>query len=232
MFIYDIKKQFETLPSPYKEQLQSIPEGILFQAFEKEIQSILDCIDVGIFIVDGNAKVLTMNRMSRQTCDINPDKIIGKTMFELVEEGVFPKDEVCTIPAIKTKTPYAVLQKNTSKKNDTLATAIPQMINDKVVRVIETERDVTKILNLEAQIKNEIRRSTKYKNELEYFRNQEFSVVSEIIAESSAMKKLLTIGCKIAPSDATLLLQGESGVGKEVLAKFIYKNSNRKKNFY
>lgn len=228
MFIYDIQKQFDTLPSPYREQLKSIPEDILFQAFEKEIQSILDCIDVGIFIVDGKGKVLTMNQMSRQTCDISPDQIIGKTMFELVDTGVFPKDEVCTIPAIKTKKTCTVLQKNTAKKNDTLATAIPQIINNKVVRVIETERDVTKILNLEAQIKNEIELSTKYKNELEYFRNQELSVVSEIIAESPSMKKLLATGCKIAPSDATLLLQGESGVGKEVLAKFIYKNSTRK----
>lgn len=47
------------------------------------------------------------------------------------------------------------------------------------------------------------------------------------IAESAAMRTLVAEAEKIARSDAPVLLQGDSGTGKEVLANFIHKNSSR-----
>ncbi|MBF0558943.1 MAG: sigma-54-dependent Fis family transcriptional regulator [Nitrospirae bacterium] len=50
---------------------------------------------------------------------------------------------------------------------------------------------------------------------------------SEIVAESSEMKNLLSIAKEIAKSDITVLLSGESGTGKEIMARFIHHNSLR-----
>src|SRR5208283_2564990 len=50
---------------------------------------------------------------------------------------------------------------------------------------------------------------------------------TEIVAESSQMKSLLSIAKEVAKSDITVLLSGESGTGKEVMARFIHKNSLR-----
>ncbi len=50
---------------------------------------------------------------------------------------------------------------------------------------------------------------------------------TEIVAESSEMKNLLSIAKEIAKSDITVMLSGESGTGKEVIARFIHKNSLR-----
>jgi two-component system response regulator AtoC len=49
----------------------------------------------------------------------------------------------------------------------------------------------------------------------------------EIIAESENMKKVINLSQKIAKSDSTVLLVGETGTGKEVISRFLHKNSFR-----
>ena len=49
----------------------------------------------------------------------------------------------------------------------------------------------------------------------------------QMIAQDPASLKLIELAQKVAPSDATVLLNGESGVGKEVLSQFIHQHSER-----
>jgi DNA-binding NtrC family response regulator len=49
-----------------------------------------------------------------------------------------------------------------------------------------------------------------------------------IVAESPAMRAVLRDAWRVAPSDATILLTGESGCGKEVVAQFIHRNGARR----
>ncbi|HTN07934.1 sigma-54 dependent transcriptional regulator [Agriterribacter sp.] len=51
-----------------------------------------------------------------------------------------------------------------------------------------------------------------------------------IIGESTAIKMAVQLARKIAGSDATVLLLGETGTGKEVFANAIHQNSKRKNN--
>ena len=49
----------------------------------------------------------------------------------------------------------------------------------------------------------------------------------EIVGTSEAFRRVLEIALKVAPTESTVLIQGASGTGKEVLANYIYKNSSR-----
>jgi two-component system response regulator FlrC len=51
---------------------------------------------------------------------------------------------------------------------------------------------------------------------------------SNMVAEDEKSKKMLSIANRVAQSDATVMITGESGVGKEVLAQYIHAHSNRK----
>ena len=55
------------------------------------------------------------------------------------------------------------------------------------------------------------------------------AAASALIAEDSASKAILDLALKVAATDATVLLTGESGVGKEVYARFLHQHSNRSK---
>lgn len=49
----------------------------------------------------------------------------------------------------------------------------------------------------------------------------------EMVGNSEAFQKVLEIAAKVAPTESTVLIQGPSGTGKELIANFIYKNSLR-----
>jgi two-component system response regulator AtoC len=49
----------------------------------------------------------------------------------------------------------------------------------------------------------------------------------EMVGNSEAFQKVLEIAAKVAPTESTVLIQGNSGTGKELIANFIYKNSLR-----
>ena len=49
----------------------------------------------------------------------------------------------------------------------------------------------------------------------------------EMVGESDAYRRVLEIAAKVAPTESTVLIQGPSGTGKELIANFIYQNSSR-----
>jgi DNA-binding NtrC family response regulator len=49
----------------------------------------------------------------------------------------------------------------------------------------------------------------------------------EMVGQSEAFRRVLEIAAKVAPTESTVLIQGSSGTGKELIANFIYKNSLR-----
>jgi two-component system NtrC family response regulator len=58
-------------------------------------------------------------------------------------------------------------------------------------------------------------------------KNKKIETPKTFIAYSESIKKALDMASRVAKTDASVLLLGESGVGKEEFAKFIHENSNR-----
>lgn len=67
-----------------------------------------------------------------------------------------------------------------------------------------------------------VRNNTVMKNELERLQGN-----GEIIGESAALRRVLEIAAKVAPTESTVLIQGPSGTGKELIANYIYQRSER-----
>ncbi len=51
---------------------------------------------------------------------------------------------------------------------------------------------------------------------------------NQIVGESDALRRVLDLAAKVAPTESTVLIQGPSGTGKELIANFIYQHSDRK----
>ncbi len=83
---------------------------------------------------------------------------------------------------------------------------------NQIETVIQKASEKRKILQENKALKQEVGRSRRFDG---------------VIGESAAMRAVLDMISKVAPTDSTVLIGGESGVGKEVVAKAIHKNSNR-----
>jgi two-component system response regulator FlrC len=60
-----------------------------------------------------------------------------------------------------------------------------------------------------------------------YYRGGAESLESEVVAEDAASLSILDLARRVAATEASVLLTGESGVGKEVFARFIHQHSKR-----
>src|SRR5436309_15088012 len=58
-------------------------------------------------------------------------------------------------------------------------------------------------------------------------RSNRDSMFEDIVGSSEALRKVLRQVTKVAPADSTVLLLGETGTGKELIARAIHKRSNR-----
>ena len=75
-----------------------------------------------------------------------------------------------------------------------------------------------------AELKNKLAKEKLYlEDEIRFERNFE-----EIVGESPALKRVLNQAKTVAPNDATVLILGETGTGKELVARAIHRMSSRK----
>lgn len=93
-----------------------------------------------------------------------------------------------------------------------------------IIRVISNIKDFDKIKN---ELKEAQKLAEKYQNEVEFLRWEQ-SKTEEIVAESPQMRKVINLAIRVAKVDSTVLIQGQSGVGKGVLSRLIHNNSARK----
>jgi Response regulator containing CheY-like receiver, AAA-type ATPase, and DNA-binding domains len=67
----------------------------------------------------------------------------------------------------------------------------------------------------------------KIKNRQKFLNDDDNSAFSEIVGASEQMKSIFNSIAKVAPTDANVLILGDNGTGKELIAKALHKKSNR-----
>jgi transcriptional regulator with PAS, ATPase and Fis domain len=127
---------------------------------------------------------------------------------------------------IEEKKPVTITQKTkTGRKLLVMATPVFDE-NGRIKRVVSISKDITDEEKLKAELYHTKELLQKYERELVALRAANTSN-SHIIYRSKAMEKLMETVNKIAMVESTVLIYGETGVGKEVLAKYIHNISGR-----
>ena len=93
--------------------------------------------------------------------------------------------------------------------------------NDRLINTIRTQ----------IQLRDTSRRALKLQTENRLLKNQQANT-NFLVSESAAMKKVIELADKVAASEMSVLITGENGTGKTLLAKYIHEKSNRAENAF
>lgn len=92
--------------------------------------------------------------------------------------------------------------------------------------IVTNIRDITLLNSLKAELKETKELKEKYSRELSNLRDSTLGP-EQIISNSPEMKKAAELASRVASFDSTVLLLGETGVGKELIAKLLHEKSSR-----
>ncbi|GAB6172042.1 sigma 54-interacting transcriptional regulator [Paradesulfitobacterium aromaticivorans] len=185
-------------------------------------KEILDSINNHVVITDGNGIVLYANEAVDEMYASRQD-IIGRSVDELERDKIF-NPSISKI-VLQTQARQSLIQETLSGIK-LLVTASPIFDENGDVRfVVSYSHDVTELMHLREYANIMEEKVKKVQSELLELKSRE---KDGIIASSSEMKRALASAQRIAEVDAAVLLTGESGVGKNLIARFIHSHSKRK----
>lgn len=195
----------------------------------ENLQHVIDASFDGMFITDGYGNVLYLNKAYEKISGIKKEDVIGKNMNDVIREEII--SESATLLVLKTRKVTTISQSFKNGRN-ALVTSTP-IYNDKkeIILVVTNVRDISELENLKLEVEHNNSLVQKYVYQIEELK-QQLLKENAIIAKDINMVKVLQNAKRVAKVDTTVLILGETGVGKEEVAKFIYKNSLRHKNSY
>ncbi len=187
---------------------------------QRELGAIFDSSYDGLYITDGEGNTLQLNKAFERIMGVKPDECVGYNMADLVRDGVFTRSG--TLLALKTRETATIpLQSKTGK--NALVTSTPIFDEDgNIILVVTNVRDITELNDLQGKVEQLEGLSRMYQVQLNQLKSSK-----SCILHSDKMRKLLKIVNHVSTVDSTVLILGESGVGKEVVADILHTSSPR-----
>ncbi len=189
----------------------------------KNFERILDALVDGVFITDARGVTLKVNRMYEHLTGITMDEVRGKNVRTLQEEGIF--NNVLNPEIVRTGKPCTKAQQLRNGKKVILSGFPVFDESGKLCLVITFVRDITMIEQLHEQMTEQTQLINHIHDQLAYMAHKED--VGMPIYKSESMGQVINLLSRLAKTDATILILGETGVGKDVFARFTHERSLR-----
>ena len=175
-------------------------------------KTILESISDGVFTVDKNWRISSFNAAAEKITGIPREEAIGKQCCEVFRSNMCETD--CALrrtmregrPLVDSST--YIVNSEQRKIPVTVCTAVLKDENGKVIGGVESFRDMSLVEELRRELDS---------------RHQ----IGDVISRSHAMQKIFQLLPRIAESDSTVVIQGETGTGKELMAQTIHDLSPR-----
>ena len=179
----------------------------------RETDIILDSIADGVFTVGKDWRITSFNRAAEQITGIGRAEAIGRFCREVLkadvcEAGCALRETMETGRPIVNK-PVDIIDAHGHRKPITISTALLQDENGQIMGGVETFRDMTLVEELRKQVQKQ------YSCE-------------DIISRNAKVQQLFDVLPRVAESDCTVLIDGETGTGKELFARALHSLGRRR----
>lgn len=191
----------------------------------KDLNAILSTIYDCILVVNREGEIIRRSEnLVEDFLRGQFEDILGENLFELENKGLFTPS-ITRLVFHKKKRVSIVQETNTGKK--ILAVGNPVFDeNDEIDRIIIALRDITETTQLKSELREMRKISDRYKQELDTIKTKD-RLAKKMIYCSPKMEKIMEQIMKISDFSSTVLIYGESGVGKEVIAQAIHECGKR-----
>ncbi len=174
---------------------------------------ILESISDGVFTVDHAWRITSFNRAAEEITGTPRSEAIGRFCWEVFRSNMCEGDCALrrTMKEGKTHISTTTYIINSRKKRVPISVSTAPLKNEQgeVLGGVETFRDNTVVEELRRELCSSFQQG-------------------DMVSRSPLMKKIFTVLPRIAESDSTVLIEGETGTGKEILAKALHNLSQRK----
>ena len=183
------------------------------QTILRNYHVVLDSIEDGVFSVNKDWHIMSFNRAAEKITGMPKKSALGRPCWEIF------KTDICANGCILKKTmvtgqpisnmPVCIHPANKQQINISVNTALLRDTNDCVIGGVEVFRDLSVI--------NKLRKAF-----------QKLHSFDDIISKNEKMLRYFSILPQIAESNSTVLIEGATGTGKELIARALHNNSPRK----
>ena len=176
-------------------------------------ESILESISDGVFTVDADWHIISFNRAAEAITGIRRRDAIGKTCSDVFRASMCEAD--CALrQTVKTGKPIInksafIVDVEGRRIPISVSTAILRDERGRIVGGAETFRDLSLVEELRKELEGRFQ-------------------VGDLVSRSAAMRRIFDVLPQVSASDATVLILGDTGTGKELLARAIHNLSPRK----
>lgn len=186
------------------------------QYLEAYFEAMIETMDASVSMIDDQENTVVWTPGAERIFSIKAKDILGKPMPEF-----FPVD---MLQILKThKTGEGVFQKLHQPRPDiyVLINSNPIRLNGKIIGSVVAETDITSEVRLNQELFNATSKVHQLQQQMAHL-NPSSDPFSQIKGTSKAIKRTVDMCRKIGSTKATVLILGESGVGKELFAKAIH----------
>ena len=174
--------------------------------------AILESISDGVFTVDQDWRVTSFNRAAEEITGIPREEALGRLCSEVFKSSMCEQE--CPLKrTLKSRKPIInksgyIIDSNGKRIPISVSTAVLSDASGAVLGGAETFRDLSEVTALRKELEGRFR-------------------VGDLVSHSAAMKPVLEMVATLAASLTTVMIQGETGTGKELLARAIHGMSPR-----
>ena len=189
------------------------------------LEEILEASYDEILVTDGKGIVVYANGAFERHYGVPVAEVIGRHVSKLEENGVWKPS---VTPMVIKSRQRITIQQQTAIGKIMIVTGAPVLDQDgRVKMVVCNARDVTEMSRLQSELEKTRDLVRIYQKKLASQNDCSF-----VIARSARMQSAMEIAAKVSRADVTVLLRGESGVGKDVMARAIHHMSSRRDRLF
>ncbi len=178
-----------------------------------EVSTILDSVADGVFTVDARFRITSFNRAAEEITGVTRDEAFGRPCCEVFRASICEaqcalKETLETGRSVVNR-PVYILRPDGDRVPISISTGVLKDQRGAVLGGVETFRDLRLVEQLRAEI------AQRY-------------TFADILSKSPVMLRLFAILPAVAESGSTVLIEGDSGTGKELIARAIHSLSPRR----